>query len=440
MDIPALLQKYDRPVPRYTSYPTAVHFNHEITQSCYAELLSGLDAVQSVSLYVHIPFCHVLCHYCGCHTKVANTYNPVKSYVQELLREIDLVGQTLPQSPPVSQLHFGGGSPNFLESDDLKKIIETLKRYFAFSQNTEIAIETDPRLLDEEKIEALARLGITRVSLGVQDFNPDVQKAVNRIQPFEKIQECVLNFRRSGIHRINFDLMIGLPLQTSKSVQKNVEQAISLCPDRLAVFAYAHVPWMKKHQKLLEKYPMPDTKARFEMMLCVKEGLEAEGYHAIGIDHFARETDSLYQAFKSKTLRRNFQGYTDDQAPIVLGFGLSSISMFEGAYVQNTADAPEYRKLIQAGQFPVRRGRILSEEDVRRRAIIEQIMCGFETDISAYPQERAVLMKMEREHLVEIKNEQKFKITPNGWPFARIAASCFDEYYTSQEGRHARAV
>lgn len=439
MDLSALLQKYDRPVPRYTSYPTAVHFNHDISQDYYAGLLAGLKRSRPVSLYVHIPFCHILCHYCGCHTKVINEYGPAKAYVRTLLQEIERVGGALSAPLPISQLHFGGGSPNFLESEDLGKIIKTLKRYFDFGQQAEMAIETDPRLLDEKKIDALAAFGFTRISLGVQDFNPDVQKAVNRVQPFEMVEKSVSALRKAGINKINFDLMIGLPLQTLESVSKSTQQAVSLGPERLAIFAYAHVPWMKKHQKLLESYALPETALRFAMTQRVKETLETAGYHAIGIDHFARETDFLYQAHKTGILRRNFQGYTDDQAESMLGFGLSSISAFEEAYVQNTIDAPTYRRAVEAGRFPVIRGRMLSQEDIARRGVIARIMCGYDTDIGPYPEAQEKLAELERDHLVR-REGSTLKITPEGWPFARIAASCFDAYYTPQSGRHARAI
>ena len=439
MDTLALLQKYDRPVPRYTSYPTAVHFNQEIRQGKYKGLLQSLSANMPISLYIHIPFCHILCHYCGCNTKVANTYSPVKQYVQTLLKEIELAGKELPNKMPVSHLHFGGGSPNFLESDDLKAIMELLNKYFIFDKNAEIAMETDPRLLNKEKIETLSELGFTRISLGVQDFNQTVQKAVNRVQPFDKVKASVDNLRNHGIDKINFDLMIGLPLQTLDSVRQSVKQAISLDPDRLAIFAYAHVPWMKKHQKLLEKYPMPDGNLRYDMVGCVKETLEKSGYRAIGIDHFAREYDSIYQIYKQGKLRRNFQGYTNDQASTILGFGISSISMFEDVYVQNTIDAPTYRQVVENGEFPITRGRILNQEDIKRRNIIEQIMCGYEVDISKYPLEKKMLEELEKDEIVEIKDNH-VKIADQGWAYARIAASCFDEYYQPQEGQHARAI
>ena len=439
MDVSALLTKYDMPVPRYTSYPTAVHFNHNVSQNEYANWLGALSTDKPVSLYVHIPFCHILCHYCGCHTKVVNSYNPVKAYVQTLVKEIHLVGKKMTGTVSISQMHFGGGSPNLLEAEDLKDILDALKQYFSFDENTAIALEADPRLLDEKKIDGLIQNGVTRISLGVQDFDPKVQEAVNRIQPFKKIKECVQSLRNAGIEQLNFDLMIGLPLQTVKSIEKNVELAVSLSPDRFAVFAYAHVPWMKKQQKLLEKYPMPETRERFDMVACVKRGLEASGYQAIGIDHFAKKEDSLFQHLEHKTLRRNFQGYTDDQAESIISFGLSSITSFRGAYVQNTTDAPTYRSSIEAGAFPITRGVVLGDEDIVRRSVIEQIMCGYKTDVSVYPELQQTLKEFQEDGLIDIDGSC-ISITKEGWPFARIVASSFDEYFEPKEGQHARAV
>ncbi len=439
MDISALLKKYDQPVPRYTSYPTAVHFNHDISQDHYTNRLENLDNKTPVSLYVHIPFCHILCHYCGCHTKVVNNYSPVKGYVETLIKEIEIVGKKLKGKPPISQLHFGGGSPNILEREEIEQIISTLKQYFDFAKNSEIAIDTDPRLLNKDKCNTLADLGFTRVSLGVQDFNKEVQKAVNRVQPFETVKDTVLNLRGAGINKINFDLMVGLPLQTLDGVKETVRQAITLSPNRLAIFAYAHVPWMKKHQKLIENLPMPNTQERFDMTQIVKEELENVNYHAIGIDHFAYETDSLYKSFKDHTLRRNFQGYTDDQAQDIISFGISSISMIGDSYIQNTTSAPDYKKSIEAGEIPIKRGCVLSKEDIQRRATIEQIMCGYNTNVSAYPESMEKLLMLEKDGLATIKDNH-VQVTSNGWPFARIVASCIDTYYEPQEGQHAKAV
>ena len=439
MDVSALLKKYDVPAPRYTSYPTAVHFNDEITQNHYSNELSALSSDKSVSLYVHIPFCHILCHYCGCNTKVANSYGPAEEYLKTLFKEIDLTGKALSHRVPVSHLHFGGGSPNFLKGEDLQRIRNKLAEYFDFNEDSEIAIETDPRLMNKEKIQGLADAGFTRVSLGVQDFDPKVQKAMNRIQPFETVEETVLGLRKSGIDKINFDLMIGLPLQTLEIVRRNVELALSLSPNRFAVFAYAHVPWMKKHQKLLEQYEMPGTQMRFDMGMVIKETLEGAGYKAIGIDHFVREDDHLYQTFKTGDLRRNFQGYTDDQAQTIIGFGVSSITSFEGSYVQKATGAPEYRSDIENDQFPIMRGCILTGEDKVRRSLIEQIMCGYRTDISAYPETRASLRQFEGEGIIQIDGDT-IQITDRGWPFARMVAACFDTYYVPQEGQHAKAI
>ena len=439
MDSYQLIKKYDQPVPRYTSYPTAVHFNHSISQQYYFERLDELDSKEAVSLYLHIPFCHILCHYCGCQTKAVNSYRPVNAYVQSLLQEIELVGEAIPGKVSVSHLHFGGGSPNFLSAADLTKIINCLARYFEFNADAEIAMETDPRLMDNSKIETLAVLGFTRVSLGVQDFNPEVQNAINRVQPFDEVSSCVEELRENGINKINFDLMLGLPLQTIPGIQHTVEQAISLHPDRLAVFAYAHVPWMKKHQKLLQQYPLPDANLRFEMMMCIKQTLNDADYHSIGIDHFALSSDSLYRAQEQSQMRRNFQGYTDDQAKNIIGFGLSSISFINGSYMQNISDSLTYRKAIRAGKLPINRGRVLNQQDKQRKALIEKIMCGYEVNVGAYPETMQSLKAMEKDGLLTL-NDSIIQITEQGWPFARIVASLYDPYHKAQQGQHARAI
>ena len=439
MDINALIQKYDQPVPRYTSYPTAVHFNHSISQRHYLTQLEQLNAEQAVSLYLHIPFCHILCHYCGCQTKAVNSYSAVNTYVQSLLKEIELVGKSLTHKISVSHLHFGGGSPNFLSAGDLGKIMGSLSRYFDLTKDAEIAMETDPRLMDDDKIKTLAELGFTRISLGVQDFNPEVQDAVNRVQPFAEVQHCVNTLREQGINKINFDLMLGLPLQTLAGIKQTVTQAISLQPDRLAVFAYAHVPWMKKHQVLLEKYPMPGAKLRFDMAMCIKQELNWAGYQSIGIDHFALPTDSLYTAQQQSRLRRNFQGYTDDQAQDIIGFGLSSISFIGGSYMQNSSDSLAYRQSVRAGKYPVNRGRVMTKQDQQRHAVIEKIMCGYQVDVCEYAGAIESLKGLKKDKLLTIDGT-KIQVTEKGWPFARIVAAHFDDYYQVQEGQHARAI
>ncbi|MCB1783505.1 MAG: oxygen-independent coproporphyrinogen III oxidase [Alphaproteobacteria bacterium] len=441
-----LLQKYDRPAPRYTSFPTAAQFTHAVSQDSCLSFLKTLPEKESVSLYVHIPFCHSLCHYCGCNTKVVNTYAPVRAYLDLLHKEIDNAGQYVSGKPRAALLHFGGGSPNYLKPEDIKAVIEKLGEYFTFGAETAIDIESDPRYLDGDTIKAYADMGVSRVSLGIQDFDPVVQEAINRIQPFEQVKSCVEDLRANGIEKINFDLMTGLPLQTLESLARTVEQAVSLAPHRLSVFPYAHVPWMKKHQKLLEKYEMPGTQVRFAMTAFVDKTLQESGYTAIGIDHYARPDDSLTIAQNEDRLRRNFQGYTDDPCETVIGFGLSAISSYTQSYTQNTTDAPAYRAAVEKGEFPVARGCPLTDDDRARRRLIEKLMCDFELDLSAFrvlletfPQTRSTLSLLAQDGIIELKNDH-LTITEIGKPFTRIVASAFDPYFQGAEGRHARAV
>lgn len=434
-----LIQKYDRPVPRYTSYPTAVQFDEGLTQENYAEILGGLDKTEPISLYLHIPFCHILCHYCGCHTQVVNSYKPMEAYLQTLFQEIERIGKALPAAVPVGSIHFGGGSPNFLEPDDFKKLIEKLGSVFSLSEETDIAMEMDPRLLTKEKIAGYISGGVNRVSFGVQSFDSEVQKVVNRVQPFEDVAECTKAFRDGGMRSINFDMMYGLPLQTVSNIEKSMEQAISLKPDRFAVFAYAHVPWMKKHQKILEKYNFPEGVERFKMNETIANKLELAGYKAIGIDHFSLEEDGLYQALKGGKLRRNFQGYTDEKCETIIGMGVSSISSFKNFYVQNVTGAAAYQKALVEGGFPLARGCRVSADDLDRRAAIEQIMCNFEADFGAFPDVPEKLIELEEDGIIKISGSI-LKVTEKGRPFTRVVACAFDTYFEAVEGRHARAV
>ena len=446
-DIEALLRKYNRPVPRYTSFPTAIQFTHDISQETYASLLSTLGSGEAVSLYIHIPFCHSLCHYCGCNTKIVNNYRPVESYLDSLFSEIKLVGDSLKYRSPVNLVHFGGGSPNYLKPQDLKRVLESISTYFDISDQTNIDIESDPRYLNTEMIRCYADMGVSRVSLGVQDFNHDVQVAINRVQPFEQVEECVQILRTNGINQINFDLIVGLPKQTVETVCETVEKAVSLSPNRLAVFPYAHVPWMKKHQKLLEKYPMAEGYERFLMNEAVDLFLKNHGYKSIGTDHYARAGDPLSIAQEQGCLKRNFQGYTTDVSEAIIGFGLSSISSYKDAYIQNTTDPIAYRKELCEGKFPIQRGCILNADDQVLRLLIEDIMCNFEVDLSDYKdvlegamgQIRIALRELEKDNLITLDGEV-LKITEAGRPFTRVVASCFDPYFQEQDNQHAKAI
>lgn len=437
-----LLEKYDRPVPRYTSFPTAVHFDQTISQNMYAELLAGIKDDAPLALYVHIPFCRELCYYCGCHTRAVNDDRPVQSYLTSLRREIHQVGQRLTSKPRVSSLHFGGGTPNILNSGDLGALIDDLKTYFHFDDQTEIDIELDPRLLTLHQIEGLAQIGVRRASLGAQDFNPDVQRAVNRIQPYEKVRDDVLALRAVGVPKINLDLMIGLPCQTEDHVRLNAERALALSPDRMAVFAYAHVPWMKKHQKLLEKYPLPGLHERHRMNILMADEFRAAGYIPIGIDHFARPDDPLARAHDTQNMRRNFQGYVADSSDTMIGFGMSSIGRVGNTFVQNIATPRDYQIALENERFPIERGRTLSLEDTQRSHVIEQIMCQFKVpraDFEELSYAQDLMAELTHDGIV-IKDQDLLEITALGKPFTRIVASCFDPYYKHNETRHARAV
>lgn len=442
-NINALLDKYNYSVPRYTSFPPATHFTQDISQDDYADLLGGLPASKAVSLYVHIPFCHELCLYCGCNTKILNNYSPVESYIKLLLSEIALVGGATTNKLPVNLLHFGGGSPNYLKPHDLKKIINKISEFFDVSSQTQIDIESDPRYLDDKMINCFADIGVTRVSLGVQDFNHEVQTAINRIQPFSQVEKCVKNLHNHGINKINFDLIIGLPNQSIETVTQTAELAASLSPNRLAVFPYAHVPWMKKHQKLLEKYPMADGLERFLMNEAVDQVLTSNNYKAIGTDHYARNDDSLAIAQSQGRLKRNFQGYTTDISEAIIGFGHSSISSFKTAYAQNTLDPVAYRSDINDGKFPVQRGCTLSDNDQIISRLIEGLMCNFEVDLGNYKDVLGnslnSLKTLEKDGLIVISG-MHLKITDTGKPFTRIVASCFDPYFERQENQHAKAI
>ncbi len=363
---PELLARYDRPVPRYTSYPTAPHFHAGIGPDAYRSWLAELPEDTRLSLYLHVPFCQQLCWYCGCHTTVARRYQPVTEYLDLLLAELDLVGAALGGRGPVSHVHFGGGTPTMIAPDDLRTLGERLRARFDILSDAEFAVEIDPRRLTRETVDALAAIGVNRASLGVQDVNPEVQRAINRWQPFTVVERVVDRLRDAGISGINFDLMYGLPRQTVGGVLQSVEAALRLRPARVALFGYAHVPWMKRHQRLIDESALPGPPERAAQFEAASARLGDAGYVAIGLDHFALPDDSLALALRHGRLRRNFQGYTTDTAPALLGFGASAIGSMPQGYVQNAVPMPAYRDAIRAGRLATARGIALANEDRAR--------------------------------------------------------------------------
>jgi oxygen-independent coproporphyrinogen-3 oxidase len=445
-----IITRYDRQVPRYTSYPTAPHFGPQVGERTYRDWLSALDPTDGISLYSHVPFCESLCWFCGCHTKIVRRFEPVATYLDALYAEMGLVADALPARAQVRHMHWGGGSPTLLRPDDWRRAAETLHAHFDFAPDAEIAVEMDPRTATEDGIAAMAEMGVNRASIGVQDFDLRVQRAINRIQPFEVTARVIDWLGDHGIDEINMDLMYGLPYQTVAGVASMVDKAVFLRPDRVAVFGYAHVPWMKRHQKLIPEEALPDAGQRWAQCAAISERLIAAGYVAIGLDHFALPENSLAIAQNTGTLRRNFQGYTTDTAAALIGFGASAIGKLPQGYAQNAAPLAEWRKAVEAGQLPIVRGAPLSWEDNLRGAVIERLMCDFRVDLADlrsrhlappgfFSSEIAALAPLVADQLVELDGEH-IQITSAGQPLVRVAASLFDSYMTPDTARHARAV
>jgi oxygen-independent coproporphyrinogen-3 oxidase len=437
-----LIGKYGGAVPRYTSFPTAAQFSDAYTHQLYTQDLSHLDAEKNISLYIHIPFCHSLCHYCGCNTKIVHKTNIISDYIESLCAEIRLAGQYIKSHPKINRIHFGGGSPNYAPIVDLQKVIKAIHDVFHLEDTPPIDMECDPRLLNNNKIIDLIKFGVKRFSFGVQDFDEDVQAAINRIQPFGLVQSQVLFLKENGIYDINFDLITGLPLQTISTIKKTLSLVTDLQPSRIAVFPYAHVPWMKKHQLLLEQYDLSDPYQRYHFTETIKQRLALAGYQEIGIDHYALPDDSLILAQSQKKMRRNFQGYSDDESRIILGFGLSAISQFDRSYAQNTVDALSYKNLIDAGIFPTKRGFTLSDTDLIHRDMIMTLMCDFEIDLGRYS--LAFIPNAQLELFIQdgliVYQDKKLKITDLGKSFTRVIAAAFDPYLSHQEQKHAKAI
>ncbi|MDP9592435.1 UNVERIFIED_ORG: oxygen-independent coproporphyrinogen-3 oxidase [Shinella zoogloeoides] len=446
----ALVERLSAPVPRYTSYPTAPHFDESVGPDAYAGWLAALGSANRLSLYAHIPYCDRLCWFCACHTKHTLRYEPVEAYLKGLHAEIASVGARVSRAASVTALHFGGGSPTMLRPDDLVALKDCLERYFAFFPEAEISVEMDPNDLDDARHDALAAIGMTRASLGIQDFDPKVQKAINRIQTFEQTRGVVEAARARGVRSVNCDVLYGLPYQTLETMAETVRAVISLAPDRIALFGYAHVPWMKKHQSMIAEAALPGIVARFEQMSMAAEMLVSAGYEAIGIDHFALPADRLAVSAREGTLRRNFQGYTDDRADALIGLGASSIGQLPQGYIQNTPATGEYLRRVEEGGLAVVRGYALTEEDRARAWVIERVMCDFSFSLAdlakRHPAFSAVIrgeagrfVATDRDGLATLESE-RFVLTQAGRPFARTVAATFDAHLASGRGRHSIAV
>ena len=441
---PRLHAYAERQAPRYTSYPTAPHFSPSVNDAVVARWLTDLPESDAISLYIHVPYCRQLCWYCGCNTFAARRDEPVLDYVETLLLELDLVRTSLGRRRVV-EIHWGGGTPNILDATQFTRISEHIDAAFDTGALAHHAIELDPRYVDAAKAQAYAAAGVNRVSLGVQDLNDRVQQAIGRVQPLAVVQQTVETLRAAGIAGINFDLMYGLPHQSVAEVQNSIDLSVAMRPNRIALFGYAHVPWFKKRQRLIPEAALPGTELRFEQAEAARIKLEAHGYVAIGLDHFALPEDELAQAANTGRLRRSFQGYVIEQTPALVGLGPSAISTLPQGYAQNDPEPGAWAAAIARGRLPIARGHALSEDDRIRRRLIESIMCDFEGDLRALGGARGCAAEIEalapmiRDGLVTV-NDDRIVLTEAARPICRVVGAAFDTYAANAQARHSKAV
>ncbi|HEV7320649.1 MAG TPA: oxygen-independent coproporphyrinogen III oxidase [Ensifer sp.] len=446
----ALILKHAAPVPRYTSYPTAPHFSESVGSADYMDWLQAIGPGEAVSLYAHIPYCDRLCWFCACHTKQTLRYDPVATYLDGLHREVAAIGGRVNREARVTALHLGGGSPTLVRPEDLIALKRVFTDHFTFAPDCEISVEMDPNDLDEARHDALAAIGMTRASFGIQDFDPRVQDAINRIQTYEQTRGAIEAARARGVHSVNCDVLYGLPYQSLQSLERTMEAVLTLAPDRVALFGYAHVPWMKTHQKMILDESLPGIVERFAQMSRAAEMLLAAGYEAVGIDHFAKPADSLARASREGRLRRNFQGYTDDAAETLVGLGASAIGQFRDGYVQNMPATGEYLRNVERSGVAAVRGYRFTPDDRLRAKVIADIMCRFAFSFAeveqAFPglaaaviEEARLFRTRDADQLTTIENGI-FRLTERGRPFARPVAAAFDAYLGNGRGRHSVAV
>lgn len=441
-----LAVRYGGTVPRYTSYPTAPHFSDAVDSQIYGRWLETVNPLQPVSLYLHVPFCKEMCWYCGCFTKIVKRYDPISDYVDLLCQETDQVAARLPVGMAVSHIHWGGGSPTILTPEDWRRVLFNIRERFDVANSAEIAVEIDPRTLSLDYASELSRLGVNRVSIGVQEFDEAIQASINRLQPYEVTKRVVDWLRDAGIEALNLDLMYGLPGQTLAHVERMTELALTLKPDRIALFGYAHVPWMKAHQRLIPEELLPGIEDRWHQATRASEILVREGYVRVGFDHFALPGDPMAVGH----VGRNFQGYTGDDAETLIGLGASAIGSLSQGYVQNVASLPGYEKAVMAGDFATARGIALSPEDRLRRHVIESVLCDLEVDLiracmahgacaGTLDGALETLKPMQEDGLVTLEGRH-LTVTERGRPLLRRVAAAFDTYLETGAARHSVGV
>ncbi len=440
--------KYDVPGPRYTSYPTAPAWLDAVPEDLYKKKLNELgSSSKTLSLYFHIPFCQSLCTFCACSVVIRkNDEKYGEEYLKYLFKEIDLTVKSLGAKKPVKQLHLGGGTPTFLSDSQLKRLMTKIQREFTVDPNGEIAIEVDPRTISRERLKNLHSLGFNRISLGVQDFNEEVQKQINRIQSFEMVKNVTRWCHELGFASVNFDLIYGLPKQTRASFRDTVEKVVSLKPNRIALYSFAFVPWLKKHQLKIHPEILPTHDDKLNIFLDARQEFLLNGYQAIAMDHFALADDELARAFNNGRLYRNFMGYTVKPADEYLGFGVTAIGFLENMFVQNRKNLPQYYADLKDGRIPVERGKLLSTDDQARQWTITSLMCRFQADKGEFERKTGAnfdeYFADEQDHIetcihegLLVKTDNVILVTEFGKIFIRNICMGFDKYLPAQRVR-----
>jgi oxygen-independent coproporphyrinogen-3 oxidase len=439
---------FDARVPRYTSYPTAPHFAGGVGEETVSRWIDAIPAGSQISLYLHVPFCRRLCWFCACRTQGTSTLSPVAAYVDSLTQELQTLKSRLADGITISHLHWGGGTPTLLAPDMIERLAAAIFDTAPLGENAQFSVEIDPNEIDGPRMDALVAAGLNRASLGVQDFDPMIQEVIGRPQSFEITREAVDGLRERGVESLNIDLLYGLPHQTKARMANSVEKVLALEPDRVALFGYAHVPWMARRQGLIPTEALPSPEERLELFNLSSELFTADGFEAIGIDHFALPGDGLSRAHRAGTMRRNFQGYTEDSADVLIGLGASSISRYPQGYAQNAPATSAYQERVRAGMIPVSRGHAFAGDDILRGRVVEALLCDFRVDlpaiarkVGAEPEAALALADGLQETLpgtVSIENGV-VSIRPEARPLARMIARYFDAYEMDESG-HSQAV
>ncbi|MFP1642981.1 oxygen-independent coproporphyrinogen III oxidase [Pontitalea aquivivens] len=439
---------FDARVPRYTSYPTAPHFSADVGSAQFEDWIAAIPAGSSISLYMHVPFCRRLCWFCACRTQGTQSDDPVRAYAEVLLAELKMLKDRLAPGVTLSRLHWGGGTPTLMPADMMARVADAVFEAVPMGEGAEFSVEIDPNEIDDARMDALAAAGMNRASIGVQDFDPQIQQVIGRDQSYEVTRRAVEMIRERGVQSLNADILYGLPHQTNTKIAQSVQKLLSLSPDRVALYGYAHVPWMARRQTMIPSDHLPTPQERLALFETARQLFVTDGYDEIGIDHFALPTDGLARAQKAGLLRRNFQGYTDDLAPVLVGMGASSISRFPQGYAQNASATSVHIKAIREGRFSTARGHAFSDEDKLRSRMIEALMCDFRIDAAELMRDHGVpRARLETmfadcaarfEDMVEVTPTGLF-IPEKGRPLTRMIARSFDTYDLSKAG-HSSAI